>query len=576
MATLEDLIPVLQELSVDNRSVLTRIEPVILTTGKPGAGVGAVGAIAIDMTARVAYGPKASTGADPWGDGEAFAQGPTGPQGPPGPTGPQGPAGSGSGDVLGPATHASGLVPTWTGANNRTLGAGRPIGAASDTDLLDRQAGDARYVLDSGLNEKVDDRVNALIVAGTGISKTYDDVANTLTLAATGGGGGGGAAGLAGVTDWALEALLASATSAAVSKPWGFADPLASSSQLDLAVSTGETFSTGYVDNFTTPSLSVEGTPSGSTSQAFSSAVNLLPSGTEMADDVGIVTLYIRPATGTTPINVTSLTWRGAAMTQIDLQTSSAGARLYVYSYKITGSESGNASIGALWQTAEARCAINAYRIRGANPTVKVAFATSNNPPNLTGLPSGKTNLFIAAVAGSSGTASDAGAPSDYTGVVNAANFSGQTAIVSARRFVAQTSDDPGTFSSSPSGTNLVLSCTIGVEVGVGVTSEMSLVWNVFTTPVVPTAAAVWVEVEAVTGTITPNTNLMVDVSRDGGETYSTAVLKARGSPVGGVQVLADWSLPLGSQPSDNDCRFRIRTDDDAGIRIHKAGVLAG
>jgi hypothetical protein len=110
----------------------------------------------------------------------------------------------------------------------------------------------------------------------------------------------------------------------------------------------------------------------------------------------------------------------------------------------------------------------------------------------------------------------------------------------------------------------------------VGVTSEMSLVWNVFTTPVVPTAAAVWVEVEAVTGTITPNTNLMVDVSRDGGETYSTAVLKARGSPVGGVQVLADWSLPLGSQPSDNDCRFRIRTDDDAGIRIHKAGVLAG
>jgi len=193
MATLEDLIPVLQELSVDNRSVLTRIEPFILTTGKPSAGVGAVGAIAIDMTAKVAYGPKASTGADPWGDGDPFGEGPMGPQGPAGPqgeTGPQGPAGSGSGDVLGPATHAIGLVPTWTGANNKTLGAGRDIGAASATDLLDRQAGDARYVLDSGLSEKVDDRVNALIVAGTGISSTYDDVANTLTLAATGGGGG--------------------------------------------------------------------------------------------------------------------------------------------------------------------------------------------------------------------------------------------------------------------------------------------------------------------------------------------------------------------------------------------------
>ena len=32
-------------------------------------------------------------------------------------------------------------------------------------------------------NERVDDRVNALIVAGTGLTKTYDDAANTYTLA---------------------------------------------------------------------------------------------------------------------------------------------------------------------------------------------------------------------------------------------------------------------------------------------------------------------------------------------------------------------------------------------------------
>jgi chemotaxis protein histidine kinase CheA len=78
MATLEDLIPVLEELSVDNRSLLTRIEPFILTTGKPGVEVGAVGSIAIDMTAKVAYGPKASSGADPWGDGDPFTEGPAG------------------------------------------------------------------------------------------------------------------------------------------------------------------------------------------------------------------------------------------------------------------------------------------------------------------------------------------------------------------------------------------------------------------------------------------------------------------------------------------------------------------
>lgn len=78
MPTLEDLIPVLTELSVDNRNLLTRLDPFFLTTGKPGAGVGAVGSVAVDLTARIVYGPKASSGADPWGDGDPFTQGEAG------------------------------------------------------------------------------------------------------------------------------------------------------------------------------------------------------------------------------------------------------------------------------------------------------------------------------------------------------------------------------------------------------------------------------------------------------------------------------------------------------------------
>jgi len=35
-------------------------------------------------------------------------------------------------------------------------------------------------------NEPIDDRINALLVAGTGISLTYDDSANTLTVAGAG------------------------------------------------------------------------------------------------------------------------------------------------------------------------------------------------------------------------------------------------------------------------------------------------------------------------------------------------------------------------------------------------------
>lgn len=43
------------------------------------------------------------------------------------------------------------------------------------------------------LSEAIDDQVASLIVAGSGIIKTYNDAAGTLTIAATGGGGGSGA-----------------------------------------------------------------------------------------------------------------------------------------------------------------------------------------------------------------------------------------------------------------------------------------------------------------------------------------------------------------------------------------------
>lgn len=151
-----------------------------LSAGVPGSGFGAVGELALDYVNGALYGPKAASGTiwplsvnlrGPQGNtgatgttgptgatgpqGPAGATGATGPQGPAGPTGatgPQGPAGTGSGDVLGPATHAADSVPQWNGTNSKTLKAGRAIGAASATDVLDRAAGDARYQpLDSDL-----------------------------------------------------------------------------------------------------------------------------------------------------------------------------------------------------------------------------------------------------------------------------------------------------------------------------------------------------------------------------------------------------------------------------------------
>ncbi len=47
----------------------------------------------------------------------------------------------------------------------------------------------------SSLSESIDDRVAALLVAGTNITLTYNDASNTLTIASTGGGGIGGSTG---------------------------------------------------------------------------------------------------------------------------------------------------------------------------------------------------------------------------------------------------------------------------------------------------------------------------------------------------------------------------------------------
>lgn len=53
----------------------------------------------------------------------------------------------------------------------------------------------------SDFAESVDDRVSALLVAGTNVTLTYNDGANTLTVAATGGGGTGDVVGPAASTD---------------------------------------------------------------------------------------------------------------------------------------------------------------------------------------------------------------------------------------------------------------------------------------------------------------------------------------------------------------------------------------
>lgn len=64
---------------------------------------------------------------------------------------------------------------------------------AADAALRDRatHTGTQAASTISDFAEAVDDRVAALLVAGSNVTLTYNDAANTLTVAASGGGGGG-------------------------------------------------------------------------------------------------------------------------------------------------------------------------------------------------------------------------------------------------------------------------------------------------------------------------------------------------------------------------------------------------
>ena len=72
--------------------------------------------------------------------------------------------------------------------------ADKPSVAATTSDLPE---GTNQYFT----NERVDDRVAAMMVEGSGIDIVYNDIAGTLTITATGGGSGGGASTLGGLTD---------------------------------------------------------------------------------------------------------------------------------------------------------------------------------------------------------------------------------------------------------------------------------------------------------------------------------------------------------------------------------------
>ena len=99
-------------------------------------------------------------------------QGPIGPEGPAGPDGPQGPAGQGvptggTTDQVLKKNSSTNYDTSWTSLTTSAIPEGTNL-----------------YYTD----ERVDDRVASLLVAGSGINLSYNDLLNTITISATGGG----------------------------------------------------------------------------------------------------------------------------------------------------------------------------------------------------------------------------------------------------------------------------------------------------------------------------------------------------------------------------------------------------
>jgi len=167
---------------------------------------------------------------------ELFVENATGPAGPTGDTGATGPAGQGvptggtTGQVLA-KIDGTDYNTEWVDSSGGSSDHGALTGLGDDdhTQYHNNARGDARYYtqtqLDAGqldtryftesevtsalsgkadtshthtasqvtdFSEAVDDRVSALLVAGTDISLSYNDASNTLTITSTASGGGGG------------------------------------------------------------------------------------------------------------------------------------------------------------------------------------------------------------------------------------------------------------------------------------------------------------------------------------------------------------------------------------------------
>jgi hypothetical protein len=100
--------------------------------------------------------------------------------------------------------------------------------------------------------------------------------------------------------------------------------------------------------------------------------------------------------------------------------------------------------------------------------------------------------------------------------------------------------------------------------------ADMTLISNSFTANAEPTTARIGLQVIE-NESITINTDLTAEVSRDGGTTFTTAVLVLVDTLAGGTKYYEDEAVTISGQPSGTTMKYRIKTLNEKSMDISAA-----
>lgn len=100
-----------------------------------------------------------------------------------------------------------------------------------------------------------------------------------------------------------------------------------------------------------------------------------------------------------------------------------------------------------------------------------------------------------------------------------------------------------------------------------GTIQNLTVCSTAFTAATAPTTARIVARINAL-GTVVPGVNLMFDVSRDNGVTWTAADMSTRFSQSSNVTVLESDDTSLSSQPSGTLMRWRVRTASSLAVEL--------